>query len=97
MPGAAKWLIAKTQLGEIWLTVRKSRAFCVSRLGRGEAKRLFLLADAVSGEELLRMGYLYGLVTSDALDPHVKRWAVQLASNALLAFQERREPDSSAC
>jgi enoyl-CoA hydratase/carnithine racemase len=30
----------------------------VERLGLGAAKRLFLLAETLGGEELLRMGYL---------------------------------------
>ena len=59
----------------------------VSRLGLGAAKRLFLLAEAVPAEELLRIGYLDVLVNAEQLDAHVKRWAERLASNAPLAVQ----------
>ena len=59
----------------------------VSRLGLGAAKRLFLLAEAVPAEELLRIGYLDALVNVEQLDAHVKRWAERLASNAPLAVQ----------
>ena len=45
------------------------------------------MAETVSGEELLRMGYLDDLATTDELDPHVKRWAARLTSNAPLAVQ----------
>ena len=59
----------------------------VSRLGLGAAKRLFLLAETVPADELLRIGYLDALVNADQLDAHVKRWAERLASNAPLAVQ----------
>ena len=59
----------------------------VSRLGLGAAKRLFLLAEAVPADELLRIGYLDALVNAEQLDAHVKRWAERLASNAPLAVQ----------
>ncbi len=59
----------------------------VSRLGLGAAKRLFLMAEAVPAEELLRIGYLDEAVAAETLDAHVKRWSERLAGNAPLAVQ----------
>ncbi len=44
----------------------------VSRLGLATAKRLFLLADTLGGEELLHVGYLDALVPEAGLDGHVE-------------------------
>jgi enoyl-CoA hydratase/carnithine racemase len=57
----------------------------VSRLGLGAAKRLFLLAEAVPADELLRIGYLDRLVAADELDACVAQWVDALAMNAPLA------------
>ncbi|MBE0547890.1 MAG: enoyl-CoA hydratase/isomerase family protein, partial [Rubrivivax sp.] len=43
----------------------------VSRLGLAAAKRLFLLAETVSADELLRIGYLDALVPAERLDAEV--------------------------
>jgi enoyl-CoA hydratase/carnithine racemase len=59
----------------------------VSRLGLSAAKRLFLLAETVSGEELLRLGYLDALVPPEALDEAVERFAASLLAGAPLALQ----------
>lgn len=59
----------------------------VSRLGLGAAKRLFLLAEAVPAEQLLRIGYLDELVAADALDGAVQRMVQALAANAPLAVR----------
>jgi enoyl-CoA hydratase len=57
----------------------------VSRLGLGAAKRLFLLAEAVPAEQLLRIGYLDELVAPEGLDDAVDRVVQALAANAPLA------------
>ena len=60
----------------------------VARLGLGAAKRLFLLAETVPAEELLRLGYLDQLADSpDALDAEVDRLAGLLAAGAPLALR----------
>jgi enoyl-CoA hydratase/carnithine racemase len=58
----------------------------VSRLGLGAAKRLFLLAEAVGGEELLRIGYLDALVEAELLDAHIDALAAALQAGAPLAL-----------
>jgi enoyl-CoA hydratase len=59
----------------------------VSRLGLSAAKRLFLLAETVAGEELLRLGYLDALVEPQALDEAVEQHAASLMAGAPLALQ----------
>lgn len=68
----------------------------VSRLGLPAAKRLFLLAETVPAEELLRLGYLDALAPAgtagghdalDALDAEVERLAASLLAGAPLALQ----------
>lgn len=72
----------------------------VSRLGLPAAKRLFLLAETVPAEELLRLGYLDALARSGAaadapgspeamaaLDAEVERIAASLLAGAPLALQ----------
>lgn len=59
----------------------------VSRLGLPAAKRLFLLAEDVAADELLRIGYLDTLVAADALDAEIARLAATLAANAPLAVR----------
>lgn len=58
----------------------------VSRLGLSVAKRLFLLAETVSADELLRMGYLDKLVAPEDLDAAVQAWADALLAGAPLAL-----------
>ncbi len=58
----------------------------VSRLGLQAAKRLFLLAEAVSADELLRIGYLDTLAAPEALDDAVERSAQALLQGAPLAL-----------
>lgn len=60
---------------------------CVSRLGLGAAKRLFLLAEAVPAEELKAIGYLDRLCAPAALDAEVARLMQALAANAPLAVR----------
>ena len=58
----------------------------VSRLGLQAAKRLFLLAEGVPADELLRIGYLAALAAPEALDAEVERTAQALLQGAPLAL-----------
>ncbi|WP_338662905.1 enoyl-CoA hydratase/isomerase family protein [Pararoseomonas sp. SCSIO 73927] len=59
----------------------------VSRLGLNAAKRLFLTAEKLEAEELLRIGFLTELVPPEALEGRVAALAATLAANAPLAVQ----------
>jgi enoyl-CoA hydratase/carnithine racemase len=59
----------------------------VARLGLAAAKRLFLVAEAVPAQELLRLGYLDELVADAELDARVDALAATLAAGAPLAVQ----------
>jgi enoyl-CoA hydratase len=59
----------------------------VSRLGMNTAKRLFLTAEKLGAEELLRIGYLTHLVAPAELDAAVDRLADTLCAMAPLAVQ----------
>ena len=59
----------------------------ISRLGIDTAKRLFLLADRLDADELLRIGFLTELVAPAALAETVAARAATLAANAPLAVQ----------
>jgi enoyl-CoA hydratase len=59
----------------------------VSRLGLGAAKRLFLTADTLGAEELLRIGFLDALVPAGELAARVEALAERLAANAPAALQ----------
>jgi enoyl-CoA hydratase len=63
----------------------------VTRLGLQAAKRLFLLAEAVPADELLRIGYLDELVAADALDAAVQRLAQALEAGAPLALRGMKQ------
>jgi enoyl-CoA hydratase/carnithine racemase len=63
----------------------------VSRLGLAAAKRLFLLAETVAADELLRIGYLNALVTAERLDAEVDAIAAALAANAPLAVRGMKQ------
>ena len=56
-----------------------------SRLGLQAAKRLFLLAETLDADTLLRIGYLDECVPADALDDAVARCVAALMSGAPLA------------
>jgi len=58
-----------------------------SRLGLDAAKRLFLTADRLDDEELLRIGFLTERVEPEALAPRVAALAATLTANAPLAVQ----------
>ncbi len=57
----------------------------VSRLGLATAKRLFLLAETLPADELLRIGYLDQLCAPDRLDTAVQRLTDALCAAAPLA------------
>ncbi|MCR0981134.1 enoyl-CoA hydratase/isomerase family protein [Roseomonas populi] len=59
----------------------------VSRLGLNAAKRLFLTAEKLEAEELLRIGFLTELVPPEALQARAAALAAILAANAPLAVQ----------
>ncbi|MBL8352215.1 MAG: enoyl-CoA hydratase/isomerase family protein [Burkholderiaceae bacterium] len=59
----------------------------VSRLGLATAKRLFLLAEEVSAEQLLALGYLDRLAAPAQLDAEVQAIADALAAGAPLALR----------
>lgn len=59
----------------------------VSRLGLATAKRLFLLAEEASAEQLLALGYLDRLVAPARLDAEVQAIADALAAGAPLALR----------
>jgi enoyl-CoA hydratase/carnithine racemase len=62
-----------------------------SRLGLGAAKRLFLLAEAVPADELLRIGYLDEMATVDDLPALLRRYLGALAAGAPLALRGMKQ------
>ena len=58
----------------------------VSRLGVAAAKRLFLTAEPLGADEMLRIGYLDAVVPPEELMPRVDALAAELAANAPLAL-----------
>jgi enoyl-CoA hydratase/carnithine racemase len=78
----------------------------VSRLGADNAKKLFLTAQKIDAQEMLRIGYLTGIAPFEALDQEVDRLASILAANAPAAMRgmkrainefSRGELDKAAC
>ena len=63
----------------------------VSRLGLNNAKRLFMTAEKLGAEELLRIGYLTQLVAPSELDAAVDQLANTLANGAPLAIQGMKQ------
>jgi enoyl-CoA hydratase len=59
----------------------------VSRLGADNAKKLFLTAQKIDAAEMLRIGYLTAMVSSEAFDQEVDRLATILAGNAPVAMR----------
>jgi len=59
----------------------------VTRLGLGAAKRLFLAAEKIDAEELLRIGFLDALVPAGELATRVDALAERLAAHAPAAVQ----------
>ncbi len=62
-----------------------------SRLGLGAAKRLFLLAEAVPADELLRIGYLDDMADADHLPALLQRYLDALAAGAPLALRGMKQ------
>ena len=63
----------------------------VTRMGLATAKRLFLLAQTVPDQELLRIGYLDALAAADELDTTVQAWAQPLLDGAPLALRGMKQ------
>jgi enoyl-CoA hydratase/carnithine racemase len=60
----------------------------VTRLGVNNAKKLFLTAQKIDAKEMLRMGYLTGVVMSlEELDDEVDKLATILGGNAPVAMR----------
>jgi enoyl-CoA hydratase/carnithine racemase len=59
----------------------------VSRLGVDSAKKLFLTAEKIDAQEMLRIGYLTALWPAERFDAEVDRLATVLAGNAPLAMR----------
>jgi enoyl-CoA hydratase len=59
----------------------------VSRMGPDAARRLFLTAERIPADEMLRIGYLTEIVEAGSLDERVASLASTLAANAPLAVQ----------
>jgi enoyl-CoA hydratase len=59
----------------------------VSRLGADNAKKLFLTAQKIDAQEMLRIGYLTGIAPFEALDEEVGKLACVLAGNAPVAMR----------
>jgi enoyl-CoA hydratase/carnithine racemase len=63
----------------------------VTRLGVNNAKKLFLTAQKIDAQEMLRIGYLTGMATTEALDREVDALATTLASNAPVAMRGMKQ------
>jgi len=59
----------------------------VSRLGLNAAKRLFLTAERIDGDEMKAIGFLTHLVTPEALDDEANRLCATLSGMAPLALE----------
>ena len=59
----------------------------VARLGLGNAKRLFLLAETLGADELLRIGYLDRIASAERLDAEVQAVVDALRAGAPLALR----------
>jgi enoyl-CoA hydratase len=59
----------------------------VSRLGVDNAKKLFLTAQKIDATEMLRIGYLTAMVSTETLDQEVDKLAAILAGNAPVAMR----------
>ncbi len=58
----------------------------ISRLGLNQAKRLFLTAEKIDAEEMLRIGFLTEMVDSDRLMPRLEELSQLLAGMAPIAL-----------
>src|SRR3546814_7749409 len=64
----------------------------ISRLGLNQAKRLFLTAEKIEAEEMLRIGFLTELVDADRLLARVDELSGVLAGMARIAFLGIKKP-----
>jgi enoyl-CoA hydratase/carnithine racemase len=62
----------------------------ITRLGVNAAKKLFLTAQTIDAEEMLRIGYLTDVVAPDKLDEAVSSLAAILAAQAPIATQNMK-------
>src|SRR3546814_19876328 len=58
----------------------------ISRLGLNQAKRLFLTAEKIEAEEMLRIGFLTDLVEAEGLTERVDELTGMLAAMAPIAL-----------
>jgi enoyl-CoA hydratase len=63
----------------------------VAALGPARAKRLLLLADAISAEEALSCGYVVEVAGPEVIDDVVSRMCCRLASHAPITMQVAKE------
>ena len=63
----------------------------VTRLGVDNAKKLFLTAQKIDAQEMLRIGYLTGIASADLLDREVDALAATLAGNAPVAMRGMKQ------
>ena len=63
----------------------------VTRLGVNNAKKLFLTAQKIDAQEMLRIGYLTGIAPADTLDLEVDALATILAGNAPVAMRGMKQ------
>jgi enoyl-CoA hydratase len=63
----------------------------VSRLGVDNAKKLFLTAQKIDAREMLRIGYLTAMVSTEAFDAEVDKLALVLAGNAPVAMRGMKQ------
>jgi len=59
----------------------------VSRLGADNARKLFLTAQKIGAQEMLRIGYLTAIAAADKLDDEVDALATLLTGNAPIAMR----------
>ena len=63
----------------------------VTRLGVNNAKKLFLTAEKIGAQEMLRIGYLTSMATDETLDREVDALAATLAGNAPVAMRGMKQ------
>jgi enoyl-CoA hydratase len=78
-----RMLMPATRLGIVYYPSGIRRY--VTRLGVAAAKKLFLTAEPIDANEMLRIGYLDEIVPAEALMAHAEQLAEKLSANAPLA------------
>ena len=79
----ARMFMPAARLGVVYYPTGLTRY--VNRLGLGAAKRMFLTAEPVPAEDLLRIGYLDEIVAPDRLMARAEELAATICANAPLA------------